>query len=124
MGYSIHQFSKDHWSLLLFCWDFALNKRGLLNLGRLSSNPQRHPWGANVSHWKMSYSTRPQEGVNIIEGHDDFDVLEDLERAGLIVNTGTGLRPVVKLTEFGIQICVELTAYKQAERPLKDFQVS
>ena len=57
-----------------------------------------HGHGANQKARK--YPTRLAHGVEK-ENHDDWDCVEDLVAAGLVVWHGTGINPVFNLTEEG-----------------------
>lgn len=46
------------------------------------------------------YPTRLADGTELHE-HDDWDCLNDFEAAGLLVWEGTGLNPIIKLTDRG-----------------------
>lgn len=100
---------KDHWSLLAY-----LETRNVDYGGAIAYDHLRRKGG---QFWKPECSTR----IRISGGkqeplpydHDDFDVIEDFEAAGLADRvTGTG--SVVKLTEAGIKLAHKLRRHKIA----------
>ena len=83
----IEQFGKDHWSLLLYLETTVVDETGVPDRRRMRSDGDKYP-------------TKLASGL-FQPGHNDWDCLNDLETAGYIVNTGTGMQPVVELTDIG-----------------------
>lgn len=96
-------FGKDHWSTLLYIETCCVDNAGRVDRARLRCNPERHPHFNSRHHpeWSDDYSTRFRSGERRIPGHDDWDVIEDLEHAGLLERLGTGAQPLFKLTDAG-----------------------
>lgn len=94
------EFSRDHWTLLAYAF-CRLGQGGQLEPERMRRNP-----GAE------RYPTRTRSGT--VEGHDDFDCIVDLEAAGVLVVTGSGLHPAVRFTTPGLVLgqwlCGAMTA--------------
>lgn len=112
----IDQFGKDHWSLLGFIECLCVEHKGYLDDKRrccMRTNPHMHPmhgrWLTGPL-WKAVYATRLKNGQ--APDHDDWNVIEDLEVAGLLKNNGSAINPVFKLTPFGSRICAGLRAFK------------
>lgn len=101
MGVPIDQFGHDHWNLLAYVGDCCLKRGGELDPRRMRCNEGRHPVHAvNGLHWRPIWGSRLNEGRRISE-HDDWDALEDLEAAGLLRLEGTGVHPLIVLTDLG-----------------------
>lgn len=64
-----------------------------------------------------------------VEEHNDWQHLtfyaegQDLEVAGLLKNVGTGVNPVVQLTERGQAVATQLRVFKAAGGQFANFQV-
>lgn len=97
----ISEWGKDHWSTFAYAACRVIDYQGQLNPLQMRD---KHGRGA-------AYPTFLKAGKE--QGHDDYDCLIDLEREGFLVNTGTGLHPVVRLTEKGLEAWRQMTAHKQ-----------
>jgi len=126
----VEEFGKDHWSLLghieTCCVDSA-GESGKVDHDRMRTNPRRNPElgfhkSRSTLEWKDEYSTRlrsfpwgsndeKEKAKHRVAGHDDWDCLEDLERAGLaeLVSFVNGF---VRMTETGLAMAAELRAHK------------
>ena len=124
-------FGKDHNSLLAYIETLQVDTStpgvGTLDKRRVRCNPKRHPlqavnMNANsaCSGWEPSYGTRlagywDEKGVvnpkEMIEDHDDWDCMDDLEAAGMveIISLANGF---VRLTDKGLQVAALLRAWK------------
>ena len=80
--------------------------------------------------WTPGYGTRlfgywnKDETTNkdlLILNHDDYDCLDDLEKAGLVKNINTGLFPICELTLNGIEILSLLSLHKQKGKNFFEF---
>ena len=114
MKTGIGSFGKDHWSLLAYVEACCVDHGGVLDLRHMRCNPCRHPLLADSRvhrGWKPEWGTRLKGGT-ILEHHDDWDCLEDLEEAGLveIVSTVNG---IVRLTPSGETLAARLRLHKQ-----------
>ena len=123
-------FGKDHWSLLAYvecCCVDGENGIGRLVRSRMRTNENTHPLlrGAPVA-WKVNYSTRlrgffefndrsdPAKAIAaglMLEGHDDWDCLDDLEAAGYL-EVLTLVQGCVQLTEAGLAVAAKLREHK------------
>lgn len=120
--YTVEQFGKDHWSLMAYCETREMDHHGGLD--------RRHLRLKNTAGtWKPEYGTRLfgyfQEGGNdaslLVLDHDDMDCLCDLEEAGLVENIWTGFQPVIKLTEYGRAVMVQIHAHKAEGKHFASF---
>ena len=138
MKVPVSAFGKDHWSLLAYletCVVDPADSRltqdrggvaqlpamiGQVNKERLRCNPRRHPLHAvlgdvRCAGWKPDYGTRlagfSTDPEKRIPSHDDWDCMDDLERAGFIevVSEANGL---FKITDVGISATAQLRAHK------------
>jgi len=91
------EWGRDHWSLLSYLETRCVDYGGLLAIPHLRSDGERYP-------------TKLRDGS--AEGHNDFDCIDDLEAAGLIVNLGTGINPKIELTDNGWSISSILRRFK------------
>lgn len=124
----IHKWGKDHWSLLGYLGIRWSEYNGTINKEHMRCNPNKHfgeSIGGNIygqNNWKPEYGTRllgffeeesPERKRRLqLNDHDDYDCLDDLEKAGFVKNIGTGLNPMVKLTNIGIKIESQLRKHK------------
>lgn len=95
------KFGRDHRSLLLYIETRVVDNLGRLQKQHLRCNPRRHVQFAHEGGWNDEHSTRWATGVEPIKGHDDWDCIDDLVDAGLVIWDGTGTSPVFKLTDLG-----------------------
>lgn len=124
---AMEKFGKDHFSLLAYVGCRVADNEGSLNFEHLRCHPERHPhylgW-RRIEHgdmWDVKYSTRlagffeteGEDQLNFrLDDHDDWDCLQDLEIAGLVKIHGTGLHPLVALTDYGHKIEARLRKHK------------
>jgi len=107
----ITKWGKDHWSLLVYVETCCVDTIGRLDRIRLSCNEERHPLlkGEMNPKWDPKYCTRMKEGV--IDGHDDWDCLEELEEVGFI-EIMSMINGYVKITIQGKKIAAQLRSHK------------
>ena len=103
---AIDEFGRDHWSLLAYAECRAVDHRGALDARHLRLDGGRHP-------------TMARHGS--IAGHSDTDCLDDLEAAGLLINRGTGVNPVVVMTDLGWQVAWALRRWRAGGGSAGDF---
>jgi hypothetical protein len=101
------RWGKDHWSTFAYAAYRAYNYKGVLNFEQMRRDGDAYP-------------TRLKDGE--VKGHNDYDCLWDMERYGFIENHGSGLNPVIKLTEKGLEAYRQLMAYKQNGGNYQDFE--
>lgn len=111
--HTMEQWGKDHWSLLAYVECCAVEKRGILARSKMRCNESQRPLLHSrrvCSTWESKYSTRLKDG-NTIEGHDDWDCLEDLESAGFLEIISLS-NPRVSLTDKGFEAAAALRKHK------------
>ena len=74
--------------------------------------------------WRDTYATKTRDGRAPLPGHDDLDVLDELEAAGLVLNIGTGLTPFLRLTPAGQYRAAELRVHRAAHGGIRTFAPS
>lgn len=117
----LHQFSKDHWSTLLFLETQILEKNFPIDRRRLRINETKRIFNnGNPFGWKDEYSTKLKDGT-VILSHDDIDVIDDLEDSGCIKNNGTHINIYPTLTDRGWNLCLALKKHKANNGSYKDF---
>lgn len=108
---------RDHYSTLGYIECRCVDNKGIPDRSHMRCNPARHP-GLGGAHWKPEYATRLKghttETPKQHRGHDDWDCAYDIEAAGLIEDIGTGVHPIWKLTDVGLNACAALRAHKAA----------
>lgn len=118
--------SKDHWSTFAYLETRAVDHGGGINFSHMRCDIARHPGyahsGCSREFGGGPYPTRLKNGFEM-KDHDDWDCLEDLAAAGLIENKGTGMNPVVKLTEKGREIANKLRVWKEKGGQFSGFTV-
>jgi len=107
----ITKWGKDHWSVLAYVESACVDRGGMLEKRCLRCNEKKHPLLKNSLNpkWENSCCTRMKEGV--IEGHDDWDCLEDLEEMGFIEIISI-IKGFVKITEQGKSMVMEIRSHK------------
>lgn len=104
---------RDHWSTLAYLETRAVDHNGSIERMHMRCDPHPHPGLAHIG-WRTGhgskYPTRLREGE--LQDHDDWSCMEDVEHAGLLENIGTGINPVVKLTDYGMIVCNALRNHK------------
>ena len=104
-------FGKDHWSLLAYVSDRCtkgLQGVGMISQSSMRCNESRHPDLASkplMAPWRQEQSTRTTEKV--INGHDDWDCLYDLQGADLIALVNIHCLSV-RMTPAGLQLSSRL----------------
>lgn len=104
----ISRFGKDHFSLILYIETRCVDHSGIVDKRHLRCNPKNHALFSHEGGWDDKYSTRLAEGVEPVVGHDDWDCIDDLERAGLLIWLGTGVNPGFQLTDKGWKLAHKL----------------
>jgi len=107
----IQDWGRDHWGLLAYVETRCVDYEGKLALGHMRCNEAKHPLlkVINVS-WDKTHGTRLKNN-KILQGHDDWDCLEDLEREGFLEILSL-VNGVVKLSEKGKEVASEIRKHK------------
>ncbi len=115
------QFSKDHFSTILFLETQIVDRSFPIDIRRLRVNEKKRIFNnGNPFGWKDEYSTKLKDGTTI-SGHDDIDVIDDLEDEGYIKNNGTHINIYPKLTDKGWKPCQAIRKHKANGGNYKDF---
>lgn len=119
MTIDIERWGRDHWSTLLYIEDICTNGDGEPVSERMRQWPGRPRRGKCRLPWTppcKGYPTRLNDGTEVTE-HDDFDCVDDMVCAGLVEWHGTGLRPVLTLTELGWAMASALRRHVATVKP-------
>lgn len=111
MRADISKWGKDHWSMLGYLGCRVVDNCGTINNLQLRIDGNRHPGLAHRPLTEQKHPTRLKNN-EILNDHDDWDCAEDLEEAGFIKIGGTGLYPIVKLTDKGAKTEALLRTHK------------
>jgi len=117
------KFGKDHWSTLAYVGCRVVDNNGTLDREHMRCNADRHPGLANSANrictWDPEHGTRlggyfdaKDKTKLLLSDHDDWDCLDDLEAAGLIRIGGSGINPLVSLTDAGRNVEAQLRKHK------------
>lgn len=113
-------FGKDHFSMLAYVFSRTTsNPKGFyegrligeLDPARIRINEKKRPMHVvRTLPWKSEWGTRKKDGTHYPD-HDDIDVLNDLEVAGLILFINTAALAVA-LTEEGSAVAKDVIGWK------------
>jgi len=107
----MNKWGKDHWSLLAYLEVRCVDNKGTISRLHMRVNLDRHPFFAHEGTSKTKFPTKLANGEELVN-HDDLDCLEDIEAAGLVRNVGTGVNPLIEMTELGCKAAAEVRAFK------------
>jgi hypothetical protein len=98
---------RDHISTFLY-----IEARVVDHKGRLSH-----------SHMRVNGDAYPSRltGVEPLEGHNDYNCADDLEREGLLINNGTGVNRVYELTQKGWAAASFIRKARATNLAIKDY---
>lgn len=115
------QFGKDHWSTLAFLETQIVDRTLPIDLRRMRVNDSKRgfsngnmnifPSDKSIHKWIDEWSTELKDG-SLSSGHDDIDVVDDLEKFGYLNNNGTHINIIPKLTEKGLKVCNAIRKHK------------
>lgn len=94
------QWGRDHWSLLVYIETRAVDYSGKIAAKHLRGDGDKYPTKLKDSE---------------LQGHSDWNCIDDLETAELVINKGTGINPIFHLTDEGWKQ-VGLERRRRAER--------
>lgn len=118
------QFGKDHWSTLAFLETQIVDKSLPIDLKRMRVNETKRAFNnGSPFGWREHYSTILKDG-SVASGHDDIDVLDDLEEYGYIKNNGTHINICPELTDKGWKVCEAIRKHKGIGGSFKTFDLS
>ncbi len=135
MNIPIEKWAKDHWSTFAYAGCVVTGKNGIPEKDKMRCCIKRHP-GMRGPHQQRiprcgPYPTKIREGDKIVpdlqteveDWHDDYDCIEDMVAAGLLIISGTGINPVWALTDAGWAIFKSLSDFKNKGGNFIDFSV-
>lgn len=113
MGVPVADFGKDHWSTFAYTECCTVDSKGVLDPRRMRCDFNRRPglFATQRLSADRKYPTILAGGRELPD-HDDWDCLDDLEAAGLLQQVGTGVNPVVRLTDAGHEAAAALRRHK------------
>lgn len=128
---NIEQFGKDHWSTFMYATLKAIdydgyevgydahmrsNRRNYRVLKEENSTPGYAKGALNNNGVVMTDTQGSRlKGNVVLNGHDDWDCLQDAAEAGLFVQGPDEIQPKVKLklSALGLEVTRQLMAHKQ-----------
>ena len=109
---------KDHYSMLLYVQYICGNYDGqpFKHNSALHVRSKHRTFGDMGQPLTKKNGTRLWTG-EVLDDHDDFDCAEDLEKLGLMTNSGTVyVNPCYRMTPLGHEVCGKLIDAKQGVR--------
>ena len=127
MKVKIHQFGRDHWSLLAYI-ECCCVEHQPLDKRKLRCNSKKRPihnvngfeWGEGSGTRLRGYDPRRNKKKNFLPSHDDWDCLDDLE-AAMLIKTTSEMNAIVELTPLGINLSHLIRKHKIAGGNIASF---
>lgn len=118
-GVKIEDWGRDHWSTFGFVahWCMEYGNQGFSiadKRANMRTDADLHPhfvYERLGPHGHAKYPTRLRDGLKLAD-HDDWSCVDDMEAAGLIRDEGTGIRPVIFMTDEGLEVAAQLNEHK------------
>ena len=112
---------KDHWSTFAYAETLAVDNKGIIipEASKMRTNHETHPFIDSPIDGSI-YPTKLRNG-NILRGHDDWDCLDDAVKNGLLIDIGSGVNRVFKLTNRGRIVANLLRDHKSKGGTFGDF---
>ena len=118
MTVEVARFGKDHWSALAYVECCAVDNKGMLDNRRMRCDADRHPGLINPMLDSVQVHNKYPTflaGGEELPDHDDWDCLDDLEAAGFIEQRGTGIHPVIVMTDLGREVVTAIRKHKATQ---------
>ena len=127
-GVPMRFWGKDHWSTLLYIESICVDNQGKPDHRRLQSNMNRHPQFckevAGYTADGSGYEIRLAKGLTIPgDEYDEYDCIDDIERAGFIEVSGHGIDPIYKMTINGMAVAGALRFHKSKGKGYAEFNL-
>ena len=119
------KWGRDHWGLLAFCECRAVDNKGELDRDKLRCNETTHAIMEGATQhmyrmtWKPEWGTVLQDGT-LLEKHDDWDCLDDLEAAGLLKIESLATC-TISMTELGVLVAHAARTHRAQHHQYRDF---
>lgn len=131
----IEEWGKDHWSTFAYAETCIVDQQPLSrDRLRCNVNKRGHLVGPTVNRfgnakWEPSYGTRLKgffvnggtDKARQLTNHDDWDCLEDMEKAGLL-EIVSAINAIVVFTDKGLALAAHLRTHKAKGGNFADFQ--
>ena len=122
-GIPIGLWGKDHWSTLAYIETICVENRdglGMPKPAKIQTNLNRHPELAFMSVTPFgSQLNGEQYGIRLAGGvelpgtdYDEWDCIEDMCKAHLVLDVGFTGSPAFRLTALGSAVAAKVRAYK------------
>lgn len=111
----MNNWGRDHWSLLAYFETVAVDYNGKVDVSRIRTNSTKRGYSnGNITSqdWQDTWGTRMKDGDILDTQHDDIDVMNELEEAGLVKNVSTELNPIIEITERGWEVVGKIRKHK------------
>ena len=125
----MEKWGKDHWSTFAYLETLAVDggKNGwaIPDRKRMRTNEIRHPHllgnsgFISESFHASKYPTILKEGK--VDGHDDWDCVDDIVKEGLLEDVGSGLNRAFTFTKLGKRVVGELRKHKMEGKSFSEF---
>lgn len=117
----IQNFGKDHWSTFAYLETLSVDHEGMIipDVRKMRTNHHTHPSVSNPIDGSK-YPTVLRDGT-ILQGHDDWNCVDDLIENGLLNDIGTGTNGIFRLTVKGKDVANLLREHKSKGGKFKDF---
>ena len=109
----IEQFGRDYWSTFAYVETRCVDHQGIPHKPNMRANLKRHPEHTHHIPFEKeneTFPTRLRDGREIND-HDDWDCVDDLSAAGLVLIKCTGAQPVWALTGKGLAAAAALRSH-------------
>ena len=127
MTVPIERWGRDHWSVFAYAETCCVDGQG--NIGRpdhrrIYCDSDRHPgrWNYWGNPRQGKYPIR-LAGDELLYDYDEWDCIDDLESAGLLELLGTGINPLFRMTELGLEYAARLRQHKAHGGRYADFRI-
>ena len=126
-GHTIERWGRDHWSVLLYAETECVNSWhgiGRPDRRKLYCDVNRHPglWDSLGNPRRETHPIR-LVGDELLEDYDEWDCLDDLEEAGLLLIQGTGINVMLRMTDLGSKWAARVRKHKAQGGSFATFRI-
>lgn len=117
----IENWGRDHWSTFAYAETLTVDHKGIIipDKMKMRTNHETHFFMNNPTDG-VEYPTILKNG-DVVQGHDDWDCLDDAVKNGLLVDAGTGSNRAFLLTERGRTVADLLRRHKARGGTFQNF---